>query len=443
MGSGRLSTPIGNLTPLPRQTRNSAMKRFLNSALPVLFVLASFGCGKHESAVVISPRRTPLEAPPPQKHTPVGRLEDDRGSGSRPMARPMASASPTNPGQESTVSTGKPTRMFNTPPVATVRPGPPPVPERPKADETVNGSYEFGGQKVEIDGICSFAESGISCWDMKGEKNADLERRIGEAIEKQEASNSYGVTASIRLGRKNRFVVVRNTRVQTSQQPGGYRGLNVQSVGSSTYDQGHAGIYLESPRHDFSSNTLESYEVKMVAEKPEVRETSVRLNKTEGLNETASMDCKVGAKTEFAGYSLTVTGVSTGAPKTMGYATSDKRPVWTLKLKRTGSPARTANIRVTPVDETGKPTMYVDEQGNPMSVEEFGRQMRDRAEGKKTPGQSPYPHSMGVVGGMMLSQDGTMELVLYVNPKKVKALQIFGSYNQIIDITGIPLDPRK
>lgn len=312
-------------------------------------------------------------------------------------------------------------------------------PEEPKADQTIAGSYESPTQKVEIDAICSYAE-GIRCWNMQGAKNDEAEAKINQAIAKS-AENGYsgGTQATIRLGMKNRMVVIKTTDYRGNRdgsQPRTY--VHVQGGGSSPNYSGHANINLEQPRNNFDSPEHFRYEVRLLSEKQEASSTSLRLAQTEQLSDFGTIELKVGSKAQFAGYSLTVASIKPGSPREM-YGGGQGQKTWTVVIKHSGTPSREANLHFSVVGDDGNPIQFVNAAGDPVSQAKYQEHMQ-KMMNSQNPGSRAMPFRNAQGGSMR--QGNETQVMLQMNPAKIKSLRIQGNFNRIIDVTGIPMDPK-
>lgn len=312
-------------------------------------------------------------------------------------------------------------------------------PEEPKADQTIAGSYESPTQKVEIDAICSYAE-GIRCWNMQGAKNDEAEAKINQAIAKS-AENEYsgGTQATIRLGMKNRMVVIKTTDYRGNRdgsQPRTY--VHVQGGGSSPQYSGHANINLEQPQNNFDSPEHFRYEVRLLSEKQEASSTTLRLAQTEQLPDFGTIELKIGSKAQFAGYSLTVASIKPGSPREM-YGGGQGQKTWTVVIKHSGTPSREANLHFIVVGDDGNPIQFADAAGNPVSQAKYQEHMQKMMNSQEASSRAmPFRHAQG--GSM--KQGNETQVMLQVNPARIKSLRIQGNFNRIIDVTGIPMDPK-
>lgn len=365
----------------------------------------------------------------------VGRLEDDPAPISERPAAP--SISPTNRGG-GTVGLEPRTQITSR---AGIQPTTPQriKPEEPKADQTVVGKYESQTQKVEIDAICSYTE-GIRCWNMQGVRNEDAEAKINQAIAKN-AENEYGggSQATIRLGMKNRMVVIKSTDIRGDRDHNVPRThVYVQGGGASPNFSGHANIHLEQPSHSFENRESIRYEVRLLSERLGASTTSVRLTQSEQVPEFGTISLKPGSKAEFAGYSLGVSSIKPGSPQGM-YAGERGQKSWTVSIKQTGSPSKPANLYFNIVSEDGHPIQFVDTSGNPISQAEYQKHMQTMmATQSNTPRQRPFISAQG--GAMKVGSE--TQVILHVNPAKIKSLRIQANYSRIVDITGIPMDSK-
>jgi hypothetical protein len=109
-----------------------------------------------------------------------------------------------------------------------------------------------------------------------------------------------------------------------------------------------------------------------------------------------------------------------------------------VNISQSGTPAKAARFHFNPIDEQKRPLSMVDKDGNPVTTEQYQSRMH---EGLRA-GKSPQDLSTAMATGGTMFDGNKYQLVLYVNPAKVSALQIRANYTRIIDISGIPMDPK-
>jgi len=115
-------------------------------------------------------------------------------------------------------------------------------PPLPPADETANLQFDSGSSTVEVIGVCKVTEEGASCWKPDGRPDKEL----SSAMESQLHSNMGPTT--FRFKRKNRFVVVRETRKVSSDGPSAY--IQYQGdpfLSGSTIYLKNDGVYSNAP----------------------------------------------------------------------------------------------------------------------------------------------------------------------------------------------------
>jgi|GEM_PF-3105873 len=324
-------------------------------------------------------------------------------------------------------------------------PGGPAFPPEAKADETASGTYKSsGGTSVEVEGICKISEDEIQCWKPDGSAHEDLAGKIKAAIERQQPyGGSMGM--NIQYGKKNRLVVFKVSQPTNSRS--GY--VNIQNVGSGRFGGGF-GVSLDEPRMFNNSQPFYiHYETRSVAEEKSANSTTARLTEFVEIPDQPTLENKVGAKVTFGGERQTLASIKKGSdqPVYLGNPDEAKRPVWTLILQSNTVSKRPVNFTLSPTNLAGQPIMYVDDQGNPMSDEEYRKAISDyeqkmRDMPRQSNGQPAqrlgFPHYGPAV--YATRREGNMTtVILRVDPAKIGKFVLHGGTTRYIDLTGIPL----
>lgn len=406
-----------------------------NSFIPlILSGLMIVGCQEPKRGAMAPIPSKPLgvaPAPTTQK-TPdsLPRLADD----------PLRKEDSVTAGEASTSQLNKTGVTIPTRPSMTREPGPVARPrhrelsEPPQADETVTKTFQDDTQTIVVEAVCSLTESEVSCWDMDGKRNTAAEGLIKEAIAR-DMEEPYRQGVQIRLGFKNRLLLVKTTRKMSMGGPSSY--AYIQGAGSNPMGYSGYGLNLrtESPRTMGGEDVR--YETRMIAEKPTVNETRIRLNQTSHDPNTVEIPAKVGATVELAGYKVKIESIRVGAAQP-GRPSEPGRKVWTVEISQTGSPAKKAMLNFMPMGDKNQMLSIVDKEGNPVPMDQYHNRLRDAGRN----GQRPRDFFIGsAMGGMMRTGENS-QLTLYVNPAKIPAFRVQAHYSRIIDITGIPMDPR-
>ncbi len=374
--------------------------------------------------------RAPEGNPPPKEGQPFTKAKPFVSV----MPTPPTSAPPSQP-RKATPPVPPPVRVESHTAAARTGSAPSiPRPTEPKADETHRLGYRIEGSgAVEVEGVCRFDESEIACWDGAGKPNEELADRIRQGLSGQEAYSNL----SIRFGRKNRIVVVRQEQEQTSS-PGPRRSINLQAVGTDS----SSGSYINLPPE---SSTFEqgkpyvSRNARLVAEEKGARETKMRLMVSEPMPESPVLQLRKGATAELGGVRFTVESIQKGNAMRGGFFGGDTKDVWTVRLARSGKTARPAMFG--PTIDTMR---YVGPKGELVGNEVFQAWQRKQMEAAQKKGnwdmsRSPY---RSIQIGTSMESPGKMEFVVNADPSKVGSIRIYGAYQRIVDVTGIPLDPQ-
>ena len=261
-------------------------------------------------------------------------------------------------------------------------------------DLEVVGSYSAPGiGKVEVEGVCTFADGPVKCWDVKGARLVDLEQRVAEAIELRKSMQPFQVpTANVAIGWKNRLVVVKTTpqSVDTAQR------ISVLFAGK--HQQGFGLGMSQAARVE---GPPASYRLMGASEAPDSTETSLRINQTEDIPGSIELSLQVGATASLGRITFKVASIT--KTELGGSSPAGPRSSWRVRVVR--SPA-TESIQI-----------------NLASEGPFG---------------TALPTSPN-----MDKNDESFTCILQVDPVSLDHITLSAHRVKVIEITGIPLDPKR
>ena len=255
-----------------------------------------------------------------------------------------------------------------------------------------------------------------------------------------------GPTFSFQYGRKNRLIVFKTTRPNNGG-PGGY--LSVQGVGFYTNGTGFTSLNLDEPRmFNNAQSTFVQYQAHSVSEDKTATKTTARLSEFTSIAEHPTLQNKPGATVKFGGEVHTLVSIKKGvtAQVFLGDPEEQKQPKWTLTLRSTHNSPHPLSLSLVALDATGQPIAHVDDKGNPVSEEEYRKQMTEYQRKMETNyrqgirAQVTFPRFVPVIA-YASSRDGSLSVILRVNPAKVAQFALNGGITRYIDITDIPLGP--
>ena len=316
----------------------------------------------------------------------------------------------------------------------------PPMPTAPRADEKVSGAYKVGGTTVEVEAICKMTEENISCWDMNGSSNEEMVKRIKESLARQQ---NYGLGSNIStfFGKKNRLIVTKTT--QQGIFDGKTSAVMVQSAGSQVMSSGYFNLAFDNPMRAEANQPIVRYEARFAIEDAAAKATSVRLSQSDPIQEKVSIDCKLGATATFAGETYTIQsikkGVEGGGPRIPG-----QENAWTIHVKRTRKAEHPVYATLVPTGPDGVVFQFADPSGNPVSLAQYQKEMQEmHSKPVTTDPQMMMRRFRPVSNGYSVSNPNEIVYMLFINPTKVAKFNLVGSNTKIVDIVGIPLDPKK
>ncbi|HTQ09264.1 MAG TPA: hypothetical protein VMI31_04265 [Fimbriimonadaceae bacterium] len=246
-------------------------------------------------------------------------------------------------------------------------------------------------------------------------------------------------------------VVILKYTTQPTNAGGG--SLMVESIGRSRFGMGGFAVGLDDSPHTYApGEPFVRHEARSVAEEATATTTFARVQYFMQVKDQATMGCRAGASAKFGGETYTIEAVEPGgdAPPYIGQPESLKAKRWTIKVRSTHTGTRRVTFNQMPLDAAGQPIIEVDGNGNPMTPEM--RQKRDEERRKQLEdwrknaqnGAAPFPYQPQIpsIGPGRTERDGTMTTILFVDPAKIGKFQLRGQTAKVIEITGIPLDPK-
>ncbi len=328
------------------------------------------------------------------------------------------------------------------------------MPARPAADEIKGTSYSTPeGNKVEVEGVCKIGEDNIGCWSVDGSPNEALAKQIQASLEKQASQTSnWGASITIQYGKKNRVIVFKTTQIIGGPNQG-Y--LSIESAGTDPFHGSAFFANLDDRAQIFRSGEPQiRHELRSVTEDPAVLLTTARIQYTIPVQEDKTIDCRAGASAPFGGETHTIVSIKEGGDERMRMINNPGQTIfktWTVKVKSTRTSKHPVNVSLMALDASGKPIQWVDAKGNPVSNEDYRKQMMEdqkaMAEHMKNHPNEPYqPQSWGKYTSPnsygSSSPDGSSSIFLRVNPAKVSKFKLQGQTSRFIDLTNIRLDPK-
>lgn len=358
------------------------MNRWIGPGVCIASVLLASGCQKAEEAPVTYPAQPSSgerKIFPPRAGGPPLRLEGDdaKETSAEVEGKPSGFASG---GGSTTVNPAMHTAGFGGP------------------GRRVARSYEVAGHKVEIQGVCSYTQTDVDCWNIDGADHPELERTIREAIKEQKdyLPANVGIAPDF-PNRKSRIVVFRLTNPASSSEQSDRVSLTLDANSARTP---HFNL-LRSMQRVGSSYSQDV--AQLALGRKDETQTSLRFIQVGPEKQDALIECKLHATARLGNAKYQLMSMMSSTPRNNNGLAVSKEPVWTLKLRGFG-PAEN------------------------FVVSQF--ELLD-AKGKRIP----------AIKAVVSSRD-SMELIISVDPKKVSKLKFSGTLKRTIEIAGIPLDPR-
>jgi hypothetical protein len=310
----------------------------------------------------------------------------------------------------------------------------PPRPAVPPADEKVGLRYSRGSASAEVVGVCKITESEIRCWDASGRSAPALKAMVEQSLDRR---SSYSPISFV-YGKKNRIVIFKMTNVFRPGSPSDY--LMVQSAGDPSGQNFGPYLQIEVPRKPDQPYTPSNdrYEARGLAVDRSARTGTARLQCVQSLPEVANLAVKAGTKAKANGISMELVSIKKAGKDSAqpmyvpGGATQE---AWEVVLKMSPSqPALTCTPTLMLAD--GKPAMYLDSSGKPIS------QPPPQSFTQPSPGR-PFGSSMQSIMVYQTAHAGSQYTFrMNVDPKGAKLLALRFSKSRVIEMSGIPLDPK-
>lgn len=289
-------------------------------------------------------------------------------------------------------------------------------------------SAKVGDRNFDAAGVCEANPEGVKCWD--------LDRKpLPSAEENLRSLSANGTDLTFRIGKKNRYLVVRRPR-----------DFNLNYRLSISDYAGYISNYQGDPVYDFIK----------VAVDGSLPDVSLSAQVWVPADRDVDVPMQEGSKANIEGRTLEIGKASLGkgnpqAPGMfpMGQSVPSPHPWWSVIMGIDGDLSQGLNWGMTPIGRDGKPIAYVDAKGEPMSA------VKAMSEGV-----SPDPFNGGYVLPDMQGTPGKKPkaFVAYfrsngygsafrsdtnVNPRSIAAIRIKWSRPVTVALGPFPLDSEK
>ncbi|MBX3119577.1 MAG: hypothetical protein KF784_10970 [Fimbriimonadaceae bacterium] len=304
-----------------------------------------------------------------------------------------------------------------------------------KPDITVEGTYKNAeGAQAEIVGVCQMNEADIACWTYDGEPDKDLRERMLAALKAPQWASANVPTMSFKFGRKNRIIIMKITSPPV-QQGKPLANINVGGVGSGEL---RGGVTLGiGPLTGYKSAGTGSYsriEYRVVSETNDKSTTSIRLLQNDPIQETKELVCQAGETVNLAGQIYKISAIYPGVRDQYLQSFNTRRgAAWTVAIDRSSIDGPPVIASLSLKDTEGNALLYSDEEGKPYSTEMYVRSFE----------QNGRVRGAGLAMSTVHNTPRHVSVILYVDPTKVGKLVLAGTRTKIVEIVGIPLDPKR
>lgn len=289
------------------------------------------------------------------------------------------------------------------------------------ADQTAALKFQTdNGASAEVEAICDVKEGpNAICWHPDGSLYPEFAERV-----RSRYKGPHPGDAPIPHSRN-----LKNRLVMAKIGVPGWNGIQLKSIGSN---RNRATVSLELQRPRLEGEPVMYLSGGFASEPLSAKETSMRFTISLPLQDAPVIECKPGAKASFGGDIFTIKEIHQGhetAPQfSYGMESGDK---WYVTFERSIVSSRDKMLLIVPIDSEGHRIAFLDEHDVPMSQESLGKTARG-------------PHRYRPAEYNIMGRSPTeFTLVLNFNPAKVGRLRFEGFTSRLIDLTGIPLDPRK
>ncbi|RYG49154.1 hypothetical protein EON79_02300 [bacterium] len=282
------------------------------------------------------------------------------------------------------------------------------------------------GQKIEVVGVCQIDTDATACWKTDGTPDIELTRQIENYYEAQ-------VHADLRFvpGAKHRYAVFRRPRdtyAYVTDKKGGFLG---------TTDQGSTDLFLQWARATVDPET-KSFEIFMVV--PFAKPLT-----------PAEIPFREGAKLEYQGTSFQLGPIR---PQEGGFRNSfgggfdpagiGTNPGWKVDwLQKADSPMQ-MDFAFTPIGKDGKPILYVDTKGNPLSETQYLQALAEASVqvGGGVHAARPAPAAFTPANNFFGNPQRGYSFQTNVAPGRLASIRITASERLRIRFGGLPTDPK-
>ena len=282
----------------------------------------------------------------------------------------------------------------------------------------------FPNGTVEARGACEARPESVACWDMDGKPSPELAEGLRAAL-----SNNGEV--SFRLGKKNRYLVVRRPQ---GLQPQYRMGRETHLSANATYNTDPVVDYIR------------------LAAEPDATVATVSVSTSVQSPKDEDVPLRVGATAQIEGQRLEIGEAVKVAPDKNRPATnpySGQRvvgEVWNVVIGLTPEVPQSNGWAFTPLDKEGQPIRYVDAVGKPISA------LKALAlEPNIQPGYGYYynngtpPPAKPKASAAYFQGGGgsTFRAATNIDPKAIATLRIRASHTETKELGPFPLDAAK
>ncbi len=296
--------------------------------------------------------------------------------------------------------------------------------------------YEYSdedGNSIKILGVANITSDKVSAWDTSGEISESLAKKLDEVLRTRSQQD-----IQFRFGKKNRYIIVESDKSNPS--------ISWRSDG----DDYMQNLYL-------SGSSAEKLSLYRVTRDP----ASTKLSLSASINSTkqnkAAVPVVTGKKTEVNGLMYEyVSATPVETPVSTRYTgVRMKGKCWKLIFKteatkpddqkKAGTEMQMGpyyGMSVSGAD--GKPILYVDMAGNPVSAETYlldpDQDQQYDTMGMQVKGKTHKYTRASTITGMTVS--GAMSVQTNINPAKIKVLNLTWTTSKNIRFSDLLLDPK-
>lgn len=283
---------------------------------------------------------------------------------------------------------------------------------------------------MELMGVCRASETEVECWNENGGPNAELT----ESFKTSFMTDNYR-SIPIKYGQKTRVAFFKFTNPPYNDPRGTIDSHFQGNVNSFELSRNNQGFSSDEERTEYRGAIL----ITKLTDITGKVSTTLRKN----APPSGRMAVKEGAELTYLGTKFTIRKILRAAadPSYMNIQGGSR---WAVAMTAETSETILRQLVWIAIGHDGLVIRAVDKDGNPAIVDPNTLNAPNFLPGRPIPAVPKYFNAqIGGTAGYGPRQGDDYPVYTNINPAKIKQIYAYGMLTERIEITDIPLDPRK